>query len=158
MDTGLKYSILEHVIKHLEEDLEGRRSSYESTRADVIAAEGRMKTRFDSTKAEKGFLADGLAKIIAETQETLKLLRQFKFEDSYTRAVSGALIELFGQENNSSRYYLLLPGSSGTRFDNKGQEIIVLGPQSPLGRLMLGKSVGEGLEFNGKAYSIGRIE
>ncbi len=59
-------------IKALEKKLEKARNSYEIARKDTIEAEGRMVTRYDSTKTETAWLADGYLKEVKELEHCIE--------------------------------------------------------------------------------------
>lgn len=62
-------------IKELEKKLNKARSSYEIAKKDTIEAEGRMVTRYDSTKTETAWLADGYLKDVKELENIIEKLQ-----------------------------------------------------------------------------------
>lgn len=62
-------------IKVLERKLEKARMSYEIAKNDTIEAEGRMVTRYDSTKTETAWLADGYLKEVKELENMINRLQ-----------------------------------------------------------------------------------
>lgn len=65
-------------IEALEKKLMKARSSYETARKDTIEAEGRMVTRYDSTKAETAWLADGYLKEVKELEQYISNMKENK--------------------------------------------------------------------------------
>lgn len=64
----------EKYIEALKEKLNKAQSSYEIAKKDTIEAEGRMVTRYDSTKTETAWLADGYLKDVLELREMISSL------------------------------------------------------------------------------------
>lgn len=62
-------------IEALEEKLSKARLSYEIAKKDTIEAEGRMITRYDSTKTETAWLADGYLKDVKELEIMIEKLQ-----------------------------------------------------------------------------------
>lgn len=75
-----KQLVRERYITELERKLEWARRSYEIAKKDTIEAEGRMITRYDSTKTETAWLADGYLKEVKELEqciENMKIKKEF---------------------------------------------------------------------------------
>lgn len=68
-------------------------------------------------------------------------LRRFEPDDMIS---AGALVEL--SQGDASGFYFLAPQGGGLRAKVDGIEIQVITPQSPLGRELLGKAVGDVVE------------
>lgn len=73
-----KEAVREAYIRALEERLAKARSSYEIAKNDTIEAEGRMVTRYDSTKTETAWLADGYLKEVKELEQCIANMKQRK--------------------------------------------------------------------------------
>lgn len=66
-----KEIVHEAYIEALKKKLEKARTSYEIAKKDTIEAEGRMVTRYDSTKTETAWLADGYLKEVKELDKCI---------------------------------------------------------------------------------------
>lgn len=66
-----KEIVREAYIEALKKKLEKARTSYEIAKKDTIEAEGRMVTRYDSTKTETAWLADGYLKEVKELDKCI---------------------------------------------------------------------------------------
>lgn len=65
-------------IEALKNKLAKAQNSYEIAKKDTIEAEGRMVTRYDSTKTETAWLADGYLKEVKELQRCIADLQEGK--------------------------------------------------------------------------------
>ena len=61
----------------------------------------------------------------------------------------GALGELSDRGGRGPRYFIG-PGGGGLEVSHEGHSVLVLTPQSPLGRQLLGKRVGETIHVPGR--------
>ncbi len=68
-----KLQLKKEYIKELNKRLEAAKKNHSSAKFDVIEAEGRMVTRYDSTKTEMGWLADGYLKEVKELERVIFL-------------------------------------------------------------------------------------
>ncbi len=73
-----KEIIHEAYIEALKGKLEKAQASYEIAKRDTIEAEGRMVTRYDSTKTETAWLADGYLKEVKELQQCIVNIQEGK--------------------------------------------------------------------------------
>lgn len=71
-----KEKLKEAYIKAIEKKLEKAKESYEMHKNDTIEAEGRMVTRYDSSKTETAWLADGCLKEVKELEQYIINLRE----------------------------------------------------------------------------------
>ena len=73
-ENNFKKKVREAYLSCLMEELSHARRGHTEAKRDTIAAEGRMVTRYDSTKTEVGWLADGFLKDVLqrEMQDFLK--------------------------------------------------------------------------------------
>lgn len=82
-------------IGELEKRLANARASYESAKRDTIEAEGRMITRYDSSKTETAWLADGYFKDVNELENEIISYREKRKCVGYGNTV---LVEVYKNE------------------------------------------------------------
>lgn len=71
----MKQMIKEEYINALLEKLNKAKRSYENAKRDTIEAEGRMITRYDSSKTETAWLADGYLMEVKELESVIERLQ-----------------------------------------------------------------------------------
>lgn len=76
----------------LEQKLAEARASYETAKKDTIEAEGRMVTRYDSTKTETAWLADGYLETVRTLEQALGNLQG---ENPYINVGDRVTVDLF---------------------------------------------------------------
>lgn len=100
-----KKLVREAYINALDVKLAKARSSYEIARKDTIEAEGRMVTRYDSTKTETAWLADGYLK---EVKELECYIDQMKTQKEFANVSDVVLLDqLFKTEYQGTFRYVM---------------------------------------------------
>jgi transcription elongation GreA/GreB family factor len=105
--------------------------------------ESRPENKYDTRGLEASYLAGAQRERLGELQGMLKLLdatvlRDF---DEESRIASGALVEL--DHDGVSTLCFVVPVGAGYTLDDDGRAVLTVTPQAPLGRALLGKTVGE---------------
>lgn len=88
-----KEKLKEVYIKAIEKKLEKARASYEMHKNDTIEAEGRMVTRYDSSKTETAWLADGCLKEVKELEQYIINLRENRIYANISDTIFADLIK-----------------------------------------------------------------
>lgn len=91
----MKERVKESYLKMLKAKLEEEIKSYEIAKKDTIEAEGRMVTRYDSTKTETGWLAAGYLELVNMLKKSIE---NFEQERRYINIGDLVTIDLF--QNN----------------------------------------------------------
>lgn len=151
MDKG---AIIAQLLKMLDEETASIVRSRDYHREAAVEAEGRMVSRYDSTKAEMSYLADAHQGRFRETDQLKAALRNMKLRTS-AKAEVGALVELANQKER--RYYFILPNGAGREVEFEGCKIVVISPQSPLFALLKALEVGDEVKVAGTEYNIAQI-
>ncbi|HEX4341612.1 MAG TPA: GreA/GreB family elongation factor [Polyangiaceae bacterium] len=130
----------------LRELAEARRVAGE-TAAAANHPEARPENDKDTRKIELSYLAAGQAARAQELEAGVALLaslpiRAFSAEEPLQ---AGAIVEL--DVAGKTQRVLLCPAGGGHRLGTGADELSVVTPQSPLGRGLLGKRVGESFEL-----------
>ncbi len=139
-----KKAIHQALLRQLSQELEtiqsAARASFATATSDAHHAEG----KYDTFSLETSYLARGQAKRVAELRDALERLQLIALKpltpDDPVQL--GALVRL---ETEAGNQRLLFFGSAagGETITADGEEIVIVTAQSPLGRAVLGKIVGE---------------
>lgn len=94
-------------IEAIEKKLERARRSYDIAKNDTIEAEGRMITRYDSTKTETAWLADGYLKEVKELEQCIE---KFQTEHIFANIFDTIQVDLISNgEYQKTENYTLIP-------------------------------------------------
>jgi transcription elongation GreA/GreB family factor len=142
-----KKSIVAQIRAHLETELasvtEAANGAFESATDEQSKAEG----QFDTRALESSYLAEGQARLAAELKEAIAVyqaldLRPFESHEPIAMTAVVALEQL-----GKDHLYFVGPRDGGHVVDIEGREVMVITPQSPLGQILLGKTVGSVVRF-----------
>lgn len=127
-------------------------------RDESINEESRAENKYDTHAQEAAYLAEGQARLAADLAEALAAWRAVAFppKDHSTAQVGSVVTLLIGDRRD---YLLLGPANGGLTFSVPGddREITVITPSSPLGRAVLGRSVGAVLASLRKGAAAPRV-
>ena len=140
-----KRKVFEWVVERLEQEIGQMKTGYEEARRTSIEAPGRMQSRYDTMGVEAAWVADGLARNIEGKLQSLSVLRAFNLPASPPRVALGCIAGVGHDMKATEAAYFLLPGCGGLVIpaEVSSYEIRVITPQSPIGRELLGKAVGD---------------
>lgn len=147
-----KNAILNLLVAMLDEEVEQITKSLNYHRDAAIEAEGRMISRYDSTKAEMSYLADGHQVRLIEANRLISTLKNMGTIGPKTKVEVGALVQL--ETTGETKFYLILPGGAGRVIAVDDLNVTVISAASPLYKKMKGLEQGEEFDLNGKTYNI----
>jgi transcription elongation GreA/GreB family factor len=138
-----KHVLLRALVEALERDLAKAVQAQRLTQSGATHEESKPENDKDTRALESSYLARGQAKRVLELRDELasvKLMEARAFDPSTPIALS-AVVELGSDEGNV--IYWLVPGGAGARLDVGEHSVRIVTPQSPLGRSLLGKRLGD---------------
>jgi transcription elongation GreA/GreB family factor len=139
-----KSSLREAVIRLLQDELARQTNAAAMARDEAISEESRAENKWDTHSQEAAYLAEGQAKLAGEIKASIELYRTLLLPDfSGVDVIAlGAVVELEAP-GGTSAWYFLGPRGGGLELETEGRNLLVLTPQSPLGRQLIGKRVGD---------------
>jgi transcription elongation GreA/GreB family factor len=113
------------------------------SRDEAISPESRAENKYDTHSQEAAYLAEGQARLAGEIETSLTHYTALPLPDFAPGAVIalGAVVELGAR--GKSTWYFLGPRAGGLELRIEGCDVLVLTPQSPLGRVLLGRRAGD---------------
>lgn len=142
-----KAVLIEAAIARLREETEALRESARQTREGAIHEESRAENDKDTRGLEASYLARGQAARVEETEDAVTRLSYLELR-SFGPDDPIALSALVTAEvDGAERRYFLVPDAGGQRVAAGGVEVQLLTPSSPVGRALIGKSVGDSFEL-----------
>jgi transcription elongation GreA/GreB family factor len=141
--SRLRQAIVDQLLAEL--DLQTRAAHM--AREEATSEESKAENKYDTRGQEAAYLAEGQARLAAELHETIAVYRGL----ALSPAAAGDVVSighLATLSAGSKRIvYFLGPRRGGLEVTLDGVEIIVLTPQSPVGRQLLGKRVGDTVQL-----------
>lgn len=134
------------LVARLERDLAALAEAQRRTQSGATHEESKPENDKDTRAVESSYLARGQAQRVVEMGKELAVasaLELRRFDAASPIAVS-ALVGLDDGERTS--FYFLSPAGGGLTLDVGGVAVRVLTPQAPLGRALLGQTLGNDVE------------
>ena len=137
-----KPALLAQIIVTLTTELEMLTKAALATHAEATDEENKAEDKYDTRGLEASYLAHGQSKAaeeaaLAVTQFQGLTMRDFQPGEPVSL---GALVVLEGKTTN---HYFVGPRAGGTEVEHEGCSVLVITPQSPLGRQLVGKKQGD---------------
>lgn len=144
-----KTALREAILRQLQADLALQASAAALARDEATNEESRARSKYDTHSQEAAYLAEGQARLALEIEESLKAYSSLVFPDFAPDAAIaiGALVELAAGHKRT--LYLLGPRAGGLELTLEGQTVLIVTPQSPVGRQLIGKRLGDTLPVPG---------
>lgn len=149
--TVNKAALRDSILQQLQQELLRQADAATVSRDEAISEESKPENKWDTHSQEAAYLAEGQAKLAAEIGESIKLyqsvpLPAFTASDAIA---TGAVVEVESAKGARAAYFIG-PRAGGIEVTVAGRTILVLTPQSPLGRQLLGKRVGDVVSAPGR--------
>ena len=142
------------ILKQLREELARQSSAAELSRDEAISEESRAENKWDTHSQEAAYLAEGQAKLAQEVVNNIDLYGAMTLPifGPGEPAALGAIVQLgpVGGGARGTGWDFIGPRAGGLELEIEGRTILVVTPQSPLGRQLLGKKVGEMVSVPGR--------
>ena len=144
-----KRDLLDRIVARLQSELALLTTAALATHAEATDEENKAEDKYDTRGLEASYLAHGQSKAAEEAAQAVAqfealALRDFVIPEPISL---GALVTLEG----GARYFMG-PRAGGTEIEFEGKTVMVITPQSPLGRQLLGRKQGDAvtLELGGR--------
>jgi transcription elongation GreA/GreB family factor len=131
------------IIARLTENLGVLQKAAQASHAEATHESSKAENKYDTRGLEAAYLAGGQARQAKEIQDSiasydLLAVRQFSTGDPIDLT---AVVEL--EMDGVISTYLIGPKAGGLEIEHAGREILVITPQSPLGKNLIGRKPGE---------------
>ena len=142
-----KTAIIRKIIAALAAELEGYARSARAAHADATDEQSKAENKYDTRGLESSYLARGQSRQALEVMQAMQqyeslAVRQFAQHEPIN---IGAVVEL--ERQGERILYFVGPGAGGTGIECEGQAVLVITPQSPIGRQLVGRKQGERLQI-----------
>lgn len=156
----MKAAVVAAVLAKLEQELIQLRASANAAQAAATDEENKPENQYDTRALEASYLADAQKARVAALERAVKALAEGPIPGKSSSVTTGSLVE--AESEGQSRWFFLLPAAAGVTVELGGKKISVLGHESPVGRALLDKSIGDTIEVRGpggvKEYEIVALE
>ena len=146
-----KQDLIALVLARLSADLAQLTTAALATHAEATDEENKAEDKYDTRGLEASYLAHGQSKAAEEAAQAVAQFQALPVRDfAAGEPISlGALVVLEGKGRS---HYFVGPRAGGTEIEADGRLVMVITPQSPLGRQIMGRKQGDqlALDFGGR--------
>lgn len=139
-----KTALIQKIVAQLESELALFAKSARAAHEEATHEQSKAENKYDTRGLEASYLAHGQSRLAAETESAWQLYDQMVARP-YQAGEGidlGALVELEAQPHREHSFYFIGPKAGGTEVELDGTSVIVMTPQSPLGRQLMGQREG----------------
>jgi len=142
------------ILDKLKQEFDLQTRAAHLARDEATSEESRAENKYDTHSQEAAYLAEGQARLANELEISLAQYATLPLPDFTPDAAIeiGALVELHAR--GTSAWYFLGPRNGGLELRVDDRDILLLTPQAPLGRQLLGKRKGNTVESSGRANAV----
>ena len=138
-----KIALRDRILDQLRNELALQTQAALISREEAISEESKPENQYDMHSQEAAYLAEGQARLAAEIAANIVL-----YEGMSVPAIPADGLVVLGaavavEHGGSRTWYFIGPRAGGLELELDGIALLVLTPQSPLGRELLGKRVGD---------------
>lgn len=146
-----KTAVRDEILVQLRAELALQTHAAHTARDEAISEESRAENKYDTHSQEAAYLAEGQARLAAEIGASILLYESLNLPESPpdSPVALGMLVAL--DRPSGRTWYFIGPRNGGLEVRVDETDILVVTPQSPLGRELMGKRVGDTIRAsNGK--------
>ena len=143
-----KRALLDRILARLQSELDMLTQAALATHAEATDEENKAEDKYDTRGLEASYLAIGQSKAAEEAAQAVAqfaVLPARDFRPSEPISL-GAVVML--ETSGRPTYYFMGPRAGGTEIEHEGRTIMVITPQSPLGRQLMGRLEGDQLQLD----------
>ncbi|TGU74514.1 transcription elongation factor GreAB [Geomonas terrae] len=121
----------------------------------AIHEENIPDNKYDTLSLEASYVAQGQANRAQEIKRALQAYRGLSLQpfDASAEIRLTALVTLEG-DDGALKTVFIGPQEGGLKLLLDGEEVLVITPSSPMGRELIGKSLGDTVEIGSASYEI----
>ncbi|MGZ3692240.1 MAG: hypothetical protein ACXVAX_12100 [Pseudobdellovibrio sp.] len=152
-----KTEILKPLIEEVTRQLKSALSAAQNTYDDATHEDNKAENKYDTRSLEASYLAGAQAERVKDLKETLSYVSQLQLKNFLGNdpIALTALIELSTGSKNTWVLLLAKGGGQSIHFYNKAVQVIT--PDSPIGKLLIGKRKDDDFFLNQKEYLIENV-
>lgn len=156
-----KYSLFLKLLEITKARIEDTKKDIQKTQETANSHKGAMASRYDTFKEEAQYLVSGLYNRLGNLQQSERklkeLLSELKSSFSSNQISVSSLIRI-ENEQGEILIFLFSPVLGGEKVSHCNETITVITKDSPLGRSLFGREVGDEIYFKGKEFYIEEIK
>jgi transcription elongation GreA/GreB family factor len=141
-----KKALIQYITRQISDELNAITQAAKNTYDVAINEDNKPENKYDTRALEASYLAGAQAKRVADMKEVLAIFENLPIKDfSNSSSIDRtALVEV--RHNDKVSFVLIMPKGGGQSVVFEGQTVQVITAESPLGRSLIGRQVGDAVE------------
>ena len=148
----MKRALLDTILVHLQAEVELLTRAALATHAEATDEENKAEDKYDTRGLEASYLAHGQSKAAEEAAQALAQFQALPLRVLGAGDPIGLGAVVTVANGGGSTHYFVGPRAGGTEIEHEGRPLMIITPQSPLGRQLMGRRQGDTfpLELGGR--------
>jgi transcription elongation GreA/GreB family factor len=142
-----KAEIMQCIIAQLSHDLDVFFTAAKSAHEAATHAENIPDNKYDTLALEASYVAQGQANRAQEIRKSIEIYKQLKLEEANDNIIRLTSLVSLKDIEGAAKIVFIGPVEGGLKIEHRGKEIVVITPGSPMGRVLIGKAVGDSVEI-----------
>lgn len=141
-----KAELLQLIITRLSHDLDVLSGAARTAHEAATHAENIPDNKYDTLALEASYIAQAQANRASEIRQAIEAFKHLRLHQANGQVVRLAALVNLEAEDGSTRMVFVGPREGGLKVSSPYGEVVVITPASPLGSVLIGKSVGDMVE------------
>lgn len=142
-----KTELVSKIIEKLAYDLDVLFTAAKAAHDASIHEENIPDNKYDTLALEASYVAQGQANRAQEIRQSLEIYKQLTLQQAGDEVIRLTSLVTVALDNGTQKIVFIGPAEGGLKVVEDSLEIMIITPASPLGRKLLGKSVGDCIEI-----------
>jgi transcription elongation GreA/GreB family factor len=142
-----KAEIIRHIISQLSLDLDVLFNAARKAHEAATHEENIPDNEYETLALEASYVAQGQANRAQEIRKSIAVYKQLKVKDADDDTIRLTSLVTLEDGEGRAKVVFIGPLEGGLKIEQKGKEIVVITPGSPMGSVLLGKGVGDSVEL-----------
>lgn len=150
-----KQALVDSLRGKLEDELENMRRAAKDAREAATHEEAKPENDKDTRALEASYLAGAQAARVRELEGSLKAIGGMALLDCAGKPIQASAVVTLEDDDEVRTTYFVAPFGGGTQLamPDEGLAVQVVTPQSPLGRALLGRTLGDVIEVQARTIT-----
>jgi transcription elongation GreA/GreB family factor len=143
----MKLQLIEKILSHLNDELTKLLTAANNAHLAATDEQSIAETQYDTLAIEAGYLAEGQSRRVEELKLEINEFNQLKDiiqkNSKLHQFVNLGSIVQIHQDKSANNFFFIAPAAAGFRCDIDDSKFTVITSKSPMGKALLGKSIGD---------------
>lgn len=142
-----KSVIISVILEKLNQTLETQNAIYEQSHKASLEADGKMQSRYDTTKEEMASLANSAMQSMGRTRRMISFFSEINTENGLSQDVIGIGTVVIVREQDRKETYFISKEAGGVTVEIDKEKFSVVSAESPIGKILIGQRPGTEIQI-----------